>query len=286
MNVCIVLDTENRRLYEHEEIKSLCESSHRISLVLIEDSRSCSIEGEQRKGNPIARVSNLIKKRRWFLLIDLEKWLAKKIKPETVCDEEWSGLSKEVSIYQSVPQLKRAETVYFQPIRKTQYKYDFNDGLIEKIKESSDVVVLLGFNKILTGEILQCARHGVLSFHHADILRYRGRPAGFHEWINNEAHIGTTLQRLTDKLDGGDVILQRYAPIEHLKCHQQVVIEAMKLKGNMIVEGLNRIEQYEVSTNFDSEGICTAKLSTTQNSNKARLVVRCILKNISKRYFN
>lgn len=45
----------------------------------------------------------------------------------------------------------------------------------------------------------------ILSYHHGDPSKYRGRPAGFYEIINGEKTTGIIVQTLTNKLDAGDI---------------------------------------------------------------------------------
>ena len=45
----------------------------------------------------------------------------------------------------------------------------------------------------------------ILSFHHGNPSKYRGRPAGFYEILNHEKSIGIIVQSLSNKLDAGEV---------------------------------------------------------------------------------
>ena len=65
---------------------------------------------------------------------------------------------------------------------------------------------------ILKGHILTVTRLGVISFHHGDNRVNRGSPPGFWEVYHQLDFTGFTIQRLTEELDGGDVLLRaRYA---------------------------------------------------------------------------
>ena len=46
----------------------------------------------------------------------------------------------------------------------------------------------------------------ILSYHHGDPGRFRGRPAGFYEMIAGEPVLGQVVQRLTNKLDAGEIV--------------------------------------------------------------------------------
>lgn len=75
-----------------------------------------------------------------------------------------------------------------------------------------DVAVKLGMNLLLNPDSIR-TRFGVLSFHHGDPTKYRGRPAVFHEMANGEKTVGAMVQRLNTTLDGGAILAQCRAPI-------------------------------------------------------------------------
>ena len=65
---------------------------------------------------------------------------------------------------------------------------------------------------MLRGDILKAARRGILSFHHSDNRVNRGGPQGFWEVYRREPQTGFIVQRLTDELDGGDVLCSGSVP--------------------------------------------------------------------------
>ncbi|HET7113774.1 MAG TPA: hypothetical protein VFI57_09035, partial [Pyrinomonadaceae bacterium] len=70
----------------------------------------------------------------------------------------------------------------------------FPEETIKKIREFDlDVALCFGF-RILKGEALNIARHGVWSFHHGDNLVNRGGPAGFWEVMDGVPVTGSVLQ--------------------------------------------------------------------------------------------
>ena len=75
---------------------------------------------------------------------------------------------------------------------------------VTELADRCDVVVRFGFG-LVRGDVLTAPEYGVLSFHPADIRRYRGMgpPAIFHD---GRDRAGTTLQRLDESIDGGEVV--------------------------------------------------------------------------------
>ena len=68
-----------------------------------------------------------------------------------------------------------------------------------------DVIVKFGMNLLRDPQKLS-SKFGVLSYHHGDPKKYRGRPAGFYELLFKEKEIGVIVQRLSNSLDGGEII--------------------------------------------------------------------------------
>jgi len=82
----------------------------------------------------------------------------------------------------------------------------FDNQTIELIKqEKLDFLLRFGFN-IIRGEILNCTKFGIWSFHHDDEDVVRGGPPGFWEVFKPMDTNGVILQRLTDSLDKGLIL--------------------------------------------------------------------------------
>ena len=104
-----------------------------------------------------------------------------------------------------INKIKNTETIYLNPVKKGALDV-FSAEDSDKIKSYGlDIILKHEFN-IIRGDILDAARYGIWSYHHADNATNRGGPAGFWEIMNNEPCCGVTLQRLTPEFDGGLVI--------------------------------------------------------------------------------
>lgn len=92
---------------------------------------------------------------------------------------------------------------------------DFDQN-ISNIKELKlDIIIRCG-SGILKGKILNVTQYGILSSHHGDNRYYRGGPGGFWEVYNNSPESGFVIQKLNERLDGGDVISRNNYTTEKL----------------------------------------------------------------------
>ena len=95
--------------------------------------------------------------------------------------------------------------------RETRFADYFTPEDVERIRGFDlDVAVRFGF-RILRGDVLQIARYGVWSYHHGDNRSYRGGPAGFWEVMKDDPVTGSMLQRLSEDLDGGQVLFRAWS---------------------------------------------------------------------------
>jgi hypothetical protein len=99
-------------------------------------------------------------------------------------------------------------------VSKSGFVHRFSEADIEKIRQEKFDLLLRCGSGILKGSILHSARLGILSFHHGDNLVNRGGPAGFWEVFHRQGATGYIVQRLTEELDGGEVILRGYIPTQ------------------------------------------------------------------------
>ena len=101
------------------------------------------------------------------------------------------------------------EIIKTEPIiSKSGVVFRLQDKDIRSLKEYDiDLLIRCG-GGILRGSILNCTKYGVLSFHHGDNRVNRGVPAGFWEVFNDEPSSGFVIQKLTEALDGGEVLFR------------------------------------------------------------------------------
>lgn len=101
-------------------------------------------------------------------------------------------------------------------MRRGKYSEYFSDDDVRAIREHNLDFIIRFAPGIIRGDILTAARYGIWSYHHDDLEKYRGGPAGFWEIYTGDPVTGVTLQRLTDRLDAGIVLRRGYFPtVDH-----------------------------------------------------------------------
>lgn len=107
---------------------------------------------------------------------------------------------------------------------------------------SCDVIVRFGFG-IIKGNVLTAPKHGVLSYHHGDIRRYRGRPAGFWEFMQGVDECGITLQQLAPELDKGRIVRYKSIDISRSEPYQSIKRRLFMESIDMLAKAMRDIER-------------------------------------------
>ena len=145
--------------------------------------------------NSHGRLRSYWKNRKYLLYALYERLDARKPMTETDAFEE-------VDVRES---LADCPVLGVTPLMK-KFSDWFPEAAIEEIRGYDlDVAISFGF-RILRGEALRIAKHGVWSYHHGDNLVNRGGPAGFWEVVDASPISGSVLQVLSEDLDNGEVL--------------------------------------------------------------------------------
>jgi hypothetical protein len=148
-----------------------------------------------------SRLKSYWRNRKYLLYALYEKIDARRVKnnPDAFAPIDIRPLVPTASVVEVLPEMKA-------------YSDWFPEEKINQIREFDlDVALSFGF-RILKGDVLKIARHGIWSYHHGDNLVNRGGPAGFWEVMDGITVTGSVLQILTEDLDNGPVIYRSWSP--------------------------------------------------------------------------
>ncbi|MFQ6103922.1 MAG: methionyl-tRNA formyltransferase [Candidatus Glassbacteria bacterium] len=83
-------------------------------------------------------------------------------------------------------------------------------GMMRELIEQSacDLMVSVGFLKIIPADILRVPRLGAINIHGGLLPKYRGRAPISWALLNGEKTIGITVHYMSEEVDSGDIILQ------------------------------------------------------------------------------
>jgi len=127
-------------------------------------------------------------------------------------------------------------------------------SFIEQIKSvNPDLIVVVAF-RILPKEVFSIPKHGSFNLHASLLPRYRGAAPINHAIINGDKVTGVTTFFLQDKVDTGNIILQKSIPIE-LSDNAGTLHDKLALLGSeAVLETVKLINtgNYSLQTQDDS----------------------------------
>ena len=96
-----------------------------------------------------------------------------------------------------------------------------------------DVIVVVAFGRILPRSLLDIPRLGCINVHASLLPRYRGAAPINWAVMNGESVTGVTTMYMTERLDAGDIILQKEVPISPQdnagRLHDKLMVEGAAL---------------------------------------------------------
>ncbi len=85
---------------------------------------------------------------------------------------------------------------------------------LEELADDSDLMLSLGYWRIVPKNIIDKVPLGILNLHHSYMLRYRGRHTATWAIMNKEKTHGTTLHYMSECLDDGPILAAREVAIQ------------------------------------------------------------------------
>lgn len=126
-------------------------------------------------------------------------------------------------------------------LRVLQYSKIRTEGAEDLKRLAPDVMVTCAFGQILSQEILDIPKFGVINVHASLLPAYRGASPIHYAIKNGEKKTGVTIMRTDIGVDTGDVLMQRSVDIGEQETCGELFERLSVLGADMIVEALDLI---------------------------------------------
>ncbi len=124
------------------------------------------------------------------------------------------------------------------------YQYDSirREGVDDIKALAPDVMVTCAFGQIISQEILDAPKHGVLNIHASLLPKYRGSSPIQWCLVNGEKTTGVTIMKTALAVDSGDILLVKELEISPKENAGMLFDRLAELGGQAIVEALRLVE--------------------------------------------
>ncbi len=140
----------------------------------------------------------------------------------------------------------RKQILSSSPIKKEAQKYNIpilQPNKISKIKDKiskikPDLIIVVAYGQILPKEILQIPKYGCINVHPSLLPKYRGPSPIVYSILNGEKSTGTTIIKMNEKMDAGNIISQNLLNIKTKDTTQNLNDKLSKLGVQLLIETL------------------------------------------------
>ena len=112
-------------------------------------------------------------------------------------------------------------------------------------KHGVNLVLLIGFMRILSAEFCRRWQDRLLNVHPSLLPKYAGGlDTNVHEEVlkNGDAETGCTIHFVTDEVDGGPILIQKECNVEAHDTVETLKTKVQKLEGEAFIEAIQLIE--------------------------------------------
>ncbi len=115
---------------------------------------------------------------------------------------------------------------------------------VEEVKSlKPDIMVTCAFGQILSEEILQIPKYGVINIHASLLPKYRGASPIQHAILSGEKETGVTIMKTVMEIDAGDILLQEKIVIKENETSGELFERLSNLGAEMVKKALLLIEK-------------------------------------------
>lgn len=119
-----------------------------------------------------------------------------------------------------------------------------NDDIFPIIlKEACDLIVCVGYGRILKPDILSLPRYKAINLHPSLLPLYRGAAPISWALINGEEKTGVSVFFMDKTMDGGDIILQKEVDIFPNDDYKSLSGRLSKIGGELLIDAISLIEK-------------------------------------------
>lgn len=140
----------------------------------------------------------------------------------------------------------------FQPLDADEPQF------VAKIKQlDGDAFVVVSFGQILGKDLLNASKFGSLNIHPSLLPKYRGAAPIHRAVLAGEEKTGVTIIKMNEKLDAGDIVLQKELKIEENDTSEILSDKLAVMGADLLIEAMRLIEEGKAKFTKQNESEAT-----------------------------
>ena len=130
------------------------------------------------------------------------------------------------------------------------------------IEINPDMIVVVSYGKFLPKSILNIPKYGCINVHPSLLPKYRGSAPIQWAIINGDKITGTTIMKMNEKMDAGDIVLQKEVKIGENETTGELWNRLSAISSQLLLEAIQKIENGTASFTKQSEEYTLAPMLT------------------------
>lgn len=185
----------------------------------------------------------------------------------------------------------RGHHIEFSPVKKFalekhlrlfQYEKISQSGVADIKSLSPDIMVTASYGQIISQEIINIPKYGIINVHASLLPKYRGASPIQSAILNGETQTGVTIMQTEATLDTGDILATVSAPILPTETAGELSEKLASLGADLLLQTLDQIENNtatKIKQQHANSTITTKirKEDCIVNFNKSAKQVRCLV---------
>lgn len=110
------------------------------------------------------------------------------------------------------------------------------------VQANPDVIVVVSYGKFLPKSILKIPKYGCLNVHPSLLPKYRGSAPIQWAILNGDKVTGTTIMKMNEKMDAGDIILQKEVAIDENETTGELWKRLAEISSLLLLEAISQVE--------------------------------------------
>lgn len=151
-----------------------------------------------------------------------------------------------------------------------QYEKIRNGGAEELMKFNADIMVTCAYGQILTKDILDVCKFGVINIHASLLPKYRGAAPIQYAIVCGETETGVTFMKTEEGLDRGDIIRAYKTEIKECETSAELAERLSDIGAEHINEVLSSIENGEASYTKQDDSLANVVRTIKKREHRSR----------------
>ena len=152
--------------------------------------------------------------------------------------------------------------VSFSPVKEEALKHNIQVLQYDKIRVQGvedlkalnpDIMVTCAYGQIISQEILDIPKYGVINVHASLLPKYRGSAPIQWAILNGEKETGITIMQTALGVDSGDIILQEKIAIKENETAGELFDDLAKIAPSVLMKAIDLIESGEATFTKQNE---------------------------------